>query len=153
MKQLPRYDPQNNDLSISKPSLAMLYNVTLTESWSQSSLKKKIFLGEHNVECGGAVRDARYRDTKTGQYDGVHLLGSSGQKALTLSILNVLENAHITSSVYNSRVAIARARHQQNPRKPFRNPAFFSAGLRKSRNPNSVSVQNRFDVFNPLQGN
>ena len=98
MKQVPRYDPSNVDPLGLKPSLALLFNNTITGLWMDSPNKDKIFIGEHNVDCTGAIRESRYRHTKSGRYDGIHLYGSSGRKALTLSVLNILKAANVTSS-------------------------------------------------------
>ena len=50
-------------------------------------------MGSHNIDCTGSIREARYRNTKTGFFDGIHLLGSSGRKAYTNSVLNILKQA------------------------------------------------------------
>ena len=90
----------NDPLSL-KPALSQLFNNTLTDQWMSSPHKDKIFIGTHNIECTGAIKESRYRETKTGKFDGVHLFGSSGQKAYTLSVLNILKNAKLTSDEYD----------------------------------------------------
>ena len=60
-----------------------------------STLKEKIFVGNHTIECSGSIREARYRETRTGRFDGLHLFGSSGQKAYTNSVLNILKKAEM----------------------------------------------------------
>ena len=50
-------------------------------------------MGNHNIACTGSIRESRYRVTKTGFFDGVHLCGSSGKKAYTNSVLNIFKNA------------------------------------------------------------
>ena len=91
MKQTPRYDPLNVDPSALKPVLSNLFNNTLVQCWMSSDQKDRIHVGTHNIECTGSIREARYRETKTGRFDGLHLLGSSGQKAYTNSVLNILK--------------------------------------------------------------
>jgi hypothetical protein len=59
----------------------------------KSPLKNKIFVGTHNIECSGGIREARYRCTKSGKYDGVHLYGTTGTKAYTNSVMNILKAA------------------------------------------------------------
>ena len=97
MQQIPRYDPQEVDPLALKPSLSLLFNNTLTNLWADSPLRNQIFIGVHNIECNGAIREARYRHTKSGRFDGIHLFGSSGRKAYTRSVLNILQSANITS--------------------------------------------------------
>ena len=97
LKQIPRYDRSEDDPMGIKPALSQLFNNTLTECWLNSSAKEKIFVGNHNIDCKGSIRESRYRETKTGRFDGIHLYGSSGQKAYTLSVLNILKAAKLTS--------------------------------------------------------
>ena len=98
MKQTPRYDPTEVDPLNLKASLALLFNNTLTNLWMESVDKHKLFIGDHNIECNGAIRESRYRHGKTGKYDGLHLFGNSGPKFYTLSVLNILRAAKMTSS-------------------------------------------------------
>ena len=93
MKQPPRYDPVTVDPCSIKPVLSELFNSTLVQCWMSSKLKDRIFLGSHNIDCTGGIREARYRETQTGRFDGLHLLGSSGKKAYTNSVLNILNLA------------------------------------------------------------
>ena len=98
MKQTPRYDPADIDPLSVKPALSQLFNNTLMELWMSSRMKDKIFVGSHNIDCAGAIQSARYRHTMTGRFDGVHLYGSSGNKAYTNSVLNILRSAAIISA-------------------------------------------------------
>ena len=91
MKQTPRYDPLNVDPSALKPVLSNLFNNTLVQCWMSSDQKDRIHVGTHDIECTGSIREARYRETKTGRLDGLHLFGSSGQKTYTNSVLNILK--------------------------------------------------------------
>ena len=58
-------------------------------------MRDRLVIGTHSLDCVGATQEARYRDTKTGKFDGVHLYGSSGRKAYTVSVLNILKVAGI----------------------------------------------------------
>ena len=100
MKQTPRYDPVSSDPLSLKPALSELFNNILTKQWISSKLKNKIFVGSHNLECSGAIQQSRYRQSKSGRFDGVHLLGNSGPKFYTLSVLNILRKAQLTSPEY-----------------------------------------------------
>ena len=84
-----------------KPSLSLFFNNTLGSLWMDSPLKHKLLVGDHNIECNGAIREARYRHTKTGRYDGIHIYGSSGRKAYTNSVLNILRLAKVTSQDFH----------------------------------------------------
>ena len=93
MKQTPRYDPPSIDPHSVKPVLSELYNRTLEQCLQSSQVKDRIFLGTHSIDCTGAIREARYRETTTGRFDGLHLYGSSGTKAYTNSVLSILKSA------------------------------------------------------------
>ena len=47
------------------------------------------------MDCSGGVLLARYKDIKSGKYDGVHLYGPSGQKAYTESVMKILSSAQL----------------------------------------------------------
>ena len=112
MKQIPRYDPTQVDPMSLKPALSQLFNNTLTDLWMNSEFKDRIIIGNHNIECSGAIKESRYRETKTGRFDGIHLYGSSGRKAYTNSVLNILQCAQLTSSEYEYHKTCPQSRHQ-----------------------------------------
>ena len=112
MKQIPRYDPPKVDPLCLKPALSQLYNNTITELWMNSPLKNRIVIGNHNIECTGAIKEARYRETKSGRFDGIHLYGSSGRKTYTLSVLNILKAAQLTSSEFDYHQSCAQYKYQ-----------------------------------------
>ena len=155
MKQTPRYDPANVDPMCIKPALAELYNNTMTEQWMDSLHKDKIVIGNHSIECSGAIREARYRITKTGKFDGIHLYGSSGRKAYTNSVLNILKFAQLTNSDFNFHLSCPQYTHQQQYRHRQQ-----TAGRTENRNVRSehevfsVPMKNRFETLSGLnQGN
>ena len=111
LKQTPRYDPSEVDPLSIKPMLSHLFNNTLMELWMNSSLKHKIHVGNHNIDCSGAIQAARYRH-KSGRFDGVHLYGSSGGKAYTMSVLNILRSASLISSEHDYHLSCAQYNYQ-----------------------------------------
>ena len=154
LKQIPRYDPVNVDPLSIKPALSQLYNNTVTDLWMQSNMKDKLVIGNHNIDCTGSIKEARYRETKTGRFDGVHMFGSSGQKAYTLSVLNILQSAEITSPEFDF--------HQSCPQYSFQNRQGKQSqpGRNKTRNVQyqsrgfTLQTQNRFDSLpRTSQGN
>ena len=112
LKQTPRYDPHTVDPLSMKPALSQLFNNTMMDMWMNSPMKDKIFVGSHNIDCSGAIQSARYRHTKTGRFDGVHLYGSSGSKAYTLSVLNILRSANLISSEHEYHLSCAQYKYQ-----------------------------------------
>jgi hypothetical protein len=88
----------------------------MTEQWMNSQYKEKITIGNHNIDCVGAIKESRYRVTKTGKYDGINLIGSSGHKAYTNSVINILKFAHLTSPDYVSHQTCPQTRYQKQYR-------------------------------------
>jgi hypothetical protein len=95
MNQTPRYDEKAVDPMSLKPVLAQLFNNTLVDSWLDSKYKAKLVIGNHNLDCSGGVKEARFRYLKNRKCDGLHMYGPSGKKAYTISVLDILRNAGI----------------------------------------------------------
>ena len=112
MKQIPRYDPKDLDPLGLKAALSQLFNNSLMELWMNSPHKEKVVIGTHNMECAGASQLSRYRSTKTGRFDGIHLFGSSGSKFYTLSILNILRTAGLIASDDDYHLSCAQFKYQ-----------------------------------------
>ena len=145
MKQIPRYDTTQVDPLGIKASLSTLYNNTLTDLWMESNFRDRIFVGNHNIDCTGAIRQARYMDTQSGRYDGIHLYGSSGMKFYTLSVLNILKLANITSEEYNYHLSCPQSQYMKKMKNTSDRSMNYNFNQRIS-----VPVHNRFSV---LQGN
>ena len=159
MKQIPRYDPATVDPLCIKPALSLLYNNTLTDLWMTSDYKDKIIIGNHNIDCTGAIREARYRQTKSNKFDGIHLYGSSGRKAYTLSVLNILRAAQLTSPEDNYHQSCAQHNYQERQTR-FRQAGRQGGQKYRSKNVHSqnagynLPTQNRYDSLSGLnQGN
>ena len=139
MKQTPRYDPSHVDPMGMKPTLALLFNNNITSLWMDSADKEKIFIGNHNIECTGAIKESRYRHTKSGKYDGIHLYGSSGRKAYTLSVLSILKAANVISSEHDYHQSCAQFKYQNKQnRQSGQSTKSGDRKVRKSQQP-SVS--------------
>ena len=116
MKQTPRYDPLDVDPLSLKPALSQLFNNTLVEEWMSYPQKERIFVGSHNIDCSGAVQAARYRHTQSGRFDGVHLYGTTGSKAYTQSMLNIMQSASLISKDDLYHATCPQTRHQRSKR-------------------------------------
>ena len=152
MKQIPRYDPSHVDPLALKATLSLLFNNTLTDLWMESPHKDKIFVGNHNIECTGAIKEARYRHTKSGKYDGIHLFGSSGQKAYTLSVLNILRAAQVTSSEDTFHLSCAQFKYQNRRRQASHNQQLNKRNVNR-KGKFSVPTYNRFDKMQDVAQN
>ena len=147
MKQIPRYDPAVTDPLAIKAALSQLFNTTLTDMWMTCTQRDRIVIGSHNLECTGAIKESRYREPKTGRYDGTHLLGNSGQKFYTLSVLAILRSAELTSLEYEF--------YQSCPEFGYQNRQHRRTGTRQThrsqksdnRKPFSLPTSNRFESF------
>ena len=154
MKQIPRYNPLSVDPLGLKPVLSNLFNSTLTDLFMASTLKDKIFVGNHNIECTGAIKESRYRHTKSGKYDGIHLYGSSGTKAYTQSVLNILRAAKVVHTEYEYHFSCPQFRYQN--RRPQNHPerSFRKAFKNKRQDYFEVPTHNRFSrLSGQYQGN
>ena len=109
MKQTPRYSLDVDPLSI-KPPMSHLFNNTIMNLWLNSPIKDVIFVGTHNIDCYGPIQAARYKHTRTGRFDGVHLNGSSGNKAYTQSVLNILKRANFISKNFDFHQSCAQTK-------------------------------------------
>jgi hypothetical protein len=98
LKQVPRYDVYSSTIPGLKPFLSKLYNDTLDQLGSSCTFKDKLVIGNHTLDCAGGVMLARYKDIKSGRYDGVHLYGPSGQKAYTESVMKILSSAQLVKA-------------------------------------------------------
>ena len=130
----------------------VFYN-TLTDLWIKSPVKDRIFVGNHNIECSGGIRESRYRNIQTGAFDGVHLYGSSGRKAYTRSVLNILKQAGLVSSDFDH-LSCAQTQYQSRQRGFNKNKAWpWDRNVRNVTNTRvnnmrfEVPVQNRFAGF------
>ena len=110
-----------------------------------SPAKDRIFVGNHNIECSGAIKESRYRHTKSGKYDGLHMYGASGQKFFTLSVLNILQGAKVTTEEYDSHLSCPQFIYQNR-----RNRKTHKQQPNNIQEKSSVPTHNRFDSF---QGN
>ena len=151
-KQTPRYDTIQDDPLQLKQALSQIFNNSLVDLWIKSPLKDKIFIGTHNIECTGGIREARYRCTKTGRYDGVHLYGTTGSKAYTNSVWNILKSAGIISQEGSPCTQFEcqkrRAGNNTNQRGATHcNSHELTRDIGQNNKRFSVPTQNRFNTF------
>ena len=146
MKQTPRYDTLEADPSSLKPILSQLFNNSLTESWMTSKLKYRIFVGSHNIDCTGSIREARYRSTKTGFYDGLHLYGSSGRKAYTNSVMSILKSAGLVDPMFDH-TNCPQTTYQAKQRGFVRNQSWqYDVDVRKAGFGKKAQFNQRYEV-------
>ena len=55
-------------------------------------------IGNHSLECSGGVLQARYNNSQSGKFDGIHLFGPSGGKAYTASVMDILREAGLVKT-------------------------------------------------------
>ena len=170
MKQIPRYDLLSVDPLSLKPALSQLFNNTLTELWMSCLQKDKIFIGNHNLDCTGAIKESRYRESKTGRYDGIHLIGNSGKISYTKSVLSILSNAGVTDQDYEFHKSCPQSMRQNRKNTQYRRskaPTRYTetgGSYRQNRRDEygveseyTVPTRNRFESFSSFsshnQGN
>ena len=82
---------------------------------------------------------ARYKDSKSGKFDGVHMYGPSGPKAYTNSVMKILSSAQLVVSIppkYHDEYD-----HQNCPQ------ARYQAGRRYSNRQGKKSVDSGDNVY------
>ena len=94
-KQIPRYDQSSSNPPGLKPFLSKLFNDTLDKLWSSCTIKNKLIIGNHTLECENGVYFARYRNIMADKCDGIHMYGPSGVKAYTASVMNIMSAAQL----------------------------------------------------------
>ena len=155
MKLVPRYDSSGNDPQSIKAALAQLFNDTLLQLWLGSSLKEKIVIGSHRLECTGGVRYARYMQGK--KYDGIHMYGPAGKKAYTESVLSIIRDAGYIK--YPPPQYFLRFHKSENQTKPeyvcptqetdYMNDKDIRGNKKANHNSQyAVPTNNRFNIFN-----
>ena len=139
----PRFDQTDVDPNSLKPALARLANATLGKLWLNSKLKDKIFIGRHSLASSGTgdAHRARYVNSASGKYDGVHLYGVTGRKDYTNSLKNSLS---LSLCELNKNEGTAHVdEHSTCPQTKYQ----------KKRSVPSVPTKNRFSVLKSNSGN
>ena len=96
LRRPPRFDPVSMDPLELKPQLSKLGDSVLFDLWCNSSFKKKIVLGEHQIPH--RMNDDHYEvfgHPSDKLYDGLHMRGHAGRQAFQESVLNILGNAGV----------------------------------------------------------
>ena len=99
MEHAPRFDENELDPTGLKPNLAKFANFNLANMCQNSAFKDKITLGKHSLDCDIGMLTTRYRDERTGRYDGVHMNTGEGRKAHTDSVSLILERTVLPGSM------------------------------------------------------
>ena len=146
MKQIPRYDPADVDPLSLKQVLSQLFNTTLSTLWMNCPLKNKIVIGSHNIECSGARKESRYREPITGRFDGIHMRGNSGRKFYTLSVLNILKAAKLTSSDHDYHKSCAQ--YQYQARQHYGGQNVYTQVRNTGRNVYRQNMNNKYNCDN-----
>ena len=91
LEHAPRFDNNLDHLSL-KPKLARFANKTFNELWLSSPHKERIQIGKLNMECSDDLVEARYRDERTGRFDGIHMFGMFGKRAFSRNLIRIINN-------------------------------------------------------------
>ena len=171
MEHHPRFDLPSSDPTSLKPTLAKLANAELQQLWLNSSQKERIFIGQHSLVTSGSGRQYlnRYRNMKTGQYDGIHLYGSTGVRDYTNSVKSILDLAlskhsrPVLGTAQSAELGTTQEDHRNCPQALYQRTAAYAgrsstdhtkcpqAVYQHTQYHPSVQSQNRFELFN--QGN
>jgi hypothetical protein len=140
----PRYDEPHVDPTQLKPKLAKLANNIYNQLWHSSGLKDKIVIAPHTLDCSDDLIDARYKDDRTGRYDGIHMYGAGAKQAYTHSLLQIFKSFLPSPVVSESSPSF----HSTCPQTRFMNSRkkkTLSANQRSNKY--SVPTSNKFGVL------
>ena len=130
MQAAPRYDQwkQTNEYADDqlKEALKEIEDVTI---------RSKISIGHHNLECQNGMRLSRYGILDRCRADGIHLKGSSGMMAMTRSIGAIMAWARLTTPEEAHDVGRSKAPTQIGP---------SSDGFNTQNTQFNLQTQNRF---------
>ena len=144
MNHAPRFDTNDVDPVQLKPNLASFANSYFLELWLDSSMKYKIFIGSHSLECSADERRRRYTDEKTQRYDGLHFYSRLGKAAFTESVVNIM-----MSSVQTKPSLPKQQNNDDEPTKAQRTK--YSSVVTGNKAP--IRTQNRFSPLSERLGN
>ena len=104
LKKPPRFDPKSVDPLELKPQLSQLADSALFEMWCESSLRKKIFLGDHTIPHKlDEDHHKVFGNPAHPSYDGLHMNGPSGKLLFHESIMNILTNTGVCKPTLTSK--------------------------------------------------
>ena len=140
MEHIPRSDKSENDPTGLKANLARFANQNLEQMCQSSAFKDKITMGKHNLDCDIARQATRYRDDRTGQYDGIHMYGREGITAHTSSMSRTFESFLNIPFSHNS---CPQATYQRKQNKESQK----QHSNMNNKHMYSVSVSNKYEVL------
>ena len=85
LKLNPRYDPPSVDPLGLKSDLSKKFNAKLEELCMQSPFQSKVFIGSHNIDCTGAIRESRYLFMEFSISHSLFIAGTGTQKQANLT--------------------------------------------------------------------
>ena len=142
LEHIPRFDTSENDPTGLKPNLAKFANHTLGQMCQSSAFKNKITLGKHNLDCDIPRLANRYRNYRTGQYDGINMYGRDGLTAHTDSISHILESVLNIPFTHTS-CPQAKYQMKQKGKSQYQHSNMNNMNM----NMYSVSVSNKYEVL------
>ena len=145
IEHAPRHDRAKVDPTKLKPKLALLANSTFAQLWHSSAMKDKITIGKHNLNCSTDLIDERYKDDRSGRYDGVHLYGRQGRNVFTNSFCQILK-----SVIVASKSSTSPSFHSSCPQTRYKNTQSSQNNKNKkqsNKNRYNVPVSNQFDLL------
>ena len=93
LRRPPRFDPVSVDPLELKPQLSRLGDAILFDLWCNSSFKKNIAIGDHQVPH--RIDDDHYKvygHPSQSFYDGIHMRGPAGRQVFQDSVLNIMKS-------------------------------------------------------------
>ena len=145
VEHAPRFDVSDMDPTGLKPKLAIFANSYFAQLWHSSPMKDRIVIGKHSLDCSGEQISARYRNDRSGRYDGVHMYGSQGKTAYTNSVGQIIKSV-LRSSQSSSSSPLSSSLHSSCPQAQYQKSQKQNTS-QKYEDIYTVPVSNQFNVL------
>ena len=125
------------------------------EAIEDKEVKNKISIGKHDwdIDCEPGLRLSRYGDPARGNFDGIHLKGSSGRIALTRSIANILAKAGLAAPAEAAEVGRSKSPSQPSPPTQSSQPSQPPQSFQQPRRHQSANSRTQRGSRTGRQGN
>ena len=143
LEHAPRFDEKNIDPLGLKSHLAKFANSTLGQLWMTSPMKGRIMIGKHTLDCPDEAFLDRYRDENSLKYDGVHMYGSWGRHAFSLSLKNIFKVAIREIEPAQS----VQSYHKSCPQTMYQNKQKTTKTSQHYETSYNVPVNNKFSLL------
>jgi hypothetical protein len=132
LTRLARYDLLDGDPKLIKTKLSEFGNNVFTTLWLKNGCPDNILICDQNLGCYGELKNKRYGEVKSSNYDGIHMRGPLGRQHYTNSVLRIFKeiNPELQNKLFPKFPKPQQATTNTRPFSQTRNP-HNNQGMRK----------------------